>query len=708
MKRTFLILVLVTLLGPEGFTQYLIRGTVRDEKGEPISYANVYIEETLEGASSGEEGEFSFSTAATDLVHLVVRMLGYETSRTEIRPEDQPEVHVVLKPEGFMIEEVEVFAGNFRLGDSKWKTMNAVDIATTGGSVGDLYKSISTLPGNQIVGESGKLFIRGGESRESQTYIDDMHVLSPYTTTGENDPVRSRYSPFMFGGMTFSLGGYNPEYAQGLSSVLPLQTKDENPVSKLGFNPSSVGAALGGTYAFTEGSASMNMDYQNLGPYYSIVGDERDFVTPYNKLSGGGQFRFHPGRHTQLKVYAGYDHTGFTQRVGERAFQLKEDNYYLNTTWRHKTGKDYQLFAGAVYSYNGQNYRHALVRGDESDTRESEIHLKTKVQKRFSNLFKLQVGAESMIRSHHQLYRTQDETFRDQSLNHSINGMFATGSFYLTQDFNVALSSRLEYSTINDQWKYLPRIAFNYGLNRLKLSAIAGRYSQLSENNYLHLNRGLRAETCDHYLLSACYESHKRVYRLEGYFKKYDHLTTIYDGVVANHGNGYSKGIDLFFDDRELIPRLEYRVSYSLNLSERLYGEMPVKDMPQYASRHNAALSLRYDLPFLRSIIGITNRFASGRPYHDPNRAGYMNGRTPHYNSVDISWTVLAHKRVIVFASVSNLFNRKNMYNYTYPSTPDNTGHYQPTPVKNHQNQFFYVGVFITLAGKTAYDVANF
>lgn len=55
------------------------------------------------------------------------------------------------------------------------------------------------------VGENGKLYVRGGESEECQTFINGMHVLVPYSTNTENTAVRGRFSPFIFKGINFLL-----------------------------------------------------------------------------------------------------------------------------------------------------------------------------------------------------------------------------------------------------------------------------------------------------------------------------------------------------------------------------------------------------------------------------------------------------------------------------------------------------------------------
>ena len=100
--------------------------------------------------------------------------------------------------------------------------MDALDVVMAGNSCGDIVAALQSLPGTQKVGEDGKLYVRGGESEECQTFINGMHVLVPYSTNAENTAVRGRFSPFLFKGICFSLGGYGGEYGQALSSFSSL------------------------------------------------------------------------------------------------------------------------------------------------------------------------------------------------------------------------------------------------------------------------------------------------------------------------------------------------------------------------------------------------------------------------------------------------------------------------------------------------------
>lgn len=111
--------------------------------------------------------------------------------------------------------EVVVTASTFSFGKSdNFKTMDALDVVMAGNSCGDIVAALQTLPGTQKVGENGKLYVRGGDSDECQTFVNGMHVLVPYSTNTENTAVRGRFSPFLFKGINFSLGGYGGEYGQ--------------------------------------------------------------------------------------------------------------------------------------------------------------------------------------------------------------------------------------------------------------------------------------------------------------------------------------------------------------------------------------------------------------------------------------------------------------------------------------------------------------
>jgi len=714
-KMSLLLLLLYAGVFSSFAQQFKVEGKVLNEQSKPLPNANVFIKGTIDGASTDSLGNFSFTTNKQVEMTLCVRMLGYAEFNTQISDKKSTALVLNMKPDNITLDNVVVSAGNFRVkGNSQFGKMSAVDIVTTAGSTGDLYHSLRTLPGAQMVGESGKLFIRGGDSNESQTYIDEMHVLSPYTATGDNMPVRGRYSPFMFEGINFSTGASSSEYAQGLSSVLALNTKDVSPIIKIGVNASSVGFSGGGTRAFEKGSVSLNLDYQNVKPYYSIVPNKYDWVKPYQLFSGSGQIRFNPNQTTVFKTFVGYDKTSFIQHIASstnqptRNLAFNDDNFYLNSTFQKTTESGYKIFAGGAFSLKNQHVDDALIATDSYRNKEWEIHLKTKVSKRFADFLRLNVGLENFFR-HNDIVYSYASTVHTDSINHSISALFASAIFNINSNLYAELSDRVEYTSINNMWRSNPRLSLTYNMkNGVHFSGVVGQYTQLPENKYLLTKNDLRTENCMQYVGGIYYETKNKVYRAETYYKKYNDLVLEQSSSLTSDGYGYSKGLDLFFNDRALFKGFEYMLAYSFNLAKRKYLDYTELSTPQYATIHNATVSIKYNIPALKSILGVTNRFASGRPYHDPSKSGIMNSTTGFYNSVDLSLTYLVSQKVIIYTSATNLLGRQNTYNYNFTNDTTNPDRYMKTPVTDSSKRFFYIGIFITLSGKTAYDVSNF
>lgn len=602
------------------------------------------------------------------------------------------------------LDEVVVRGKKTPAANSRWSDMHPVELVTVGGANDDLYKALQTLPGTQVQGETGELLVRGGSSYETQTFIDGMHVLNPYTSNGINTPSRSRYSTFMFSGVNLASGGASQEYGEALSAVLPLETKDYSKVDKVGVNASVVGVGGGGTKTLDRGSLSVDLNYQNLGLYDKVYSGRTDFERPYRMFSGATQFRHTPGDATVFKVYAQYDRTDFSAYEGDecRLFALTEDNIYVNATFRYRAAGGWDWFAGAAYSYYNREVGGAAVLGDNWLERQRELHLKTKMSKRFSSVFRLDMGVESYIRNYrnHYLYSSMDDA---NQMSPTISAGFFSATYYPVERLKAELSFRTEYTSPNQKINFSPRLAVNYYWGDVMLSGIVGRYTQLPENDWLVRSRKLMSEACMQYNLGMQYGYEGRFYKAELYYKDYNRLvleetdTETGSVLLTSGGYGYSRGIDLFFRDRVSIKNLEYQLSYTYNISKRKYQRCSELTTPQYATRHNAALVVKYSLPRLHSIISLTNRFSTGRPYHNPLLPGLMNDEVKPYNSLDVGVTFLASKKVIIHASASNILGRKNEF-----------GKVDNKAVLASKDHFFYVGVYVTLGKKAAYDVSNF
>ncbi|MDR0895514.1 MAG: TonB-dependent receptor plug domain-containing protein [Prevotellaceae bacterium] len=597
------------------------------------------------------------------------------------------------------LQEVTVKGKRTSVANSRYSDLHPIELVTTGGASGDLYRALQNLPGTQIEGESGKLLVRGGSSNETQTYIDGLHVLNPYAARSVNSATRGRYSTFMFSGINLATGGAPLEYGDALSAVLPLETKDESRIHKVGLNASIVGAGGGGTRAFAEGSLSVNVDWQELSLYDRLFPSRTEFEDPYRLLSVATQFRYHPDEATRFKIYAGYDRTDFANYSGtaRRLFGFGENNLYLNTTFRRRTSGNWNWYAGAAYSLVKQSITGADAANDHWQEHQHELHVKGKLFRRFSEQFRLDIGAESLVRSYRNRYRLATIDRRRQ-VTPLIAATFATATYHPIEPIKTELSLRTEYTLPNHRTNLSPRLAVTAQAGGIVWSATAGRYTQLPLASLLTQAARLASEVCAQYMAGIQHESNGRFYKAEIYYKRYSRLALWQAGKLTSDGYGHSRGIDLFLNDRSTVRRLEYQISYTYNLSRRKQLTDTEPTVPQYATRHNAAIALKYSIPRIGAIIGVTNRFSSGRPWHNPRRPGLMNDEVKPYNSLDIGITYLPSPKVVIHASANNVFGRRNLFGRTDDGEP----------IRASSDRQFYMGVFVTLGKHAAYDVSNF
>ncbi len=669
-------------------TPTIVSGTVTDGK-EALAGANVFIIGTIDGCLTDSLGRFSFTVSTTGEVTLSASFIGFEDYKLTADAARLTNLHIQMKQRATSIDEVVVTASTFSFGKSdNFKTMDALDVVMAGNSCGDIVAALQTLPGTQMVGENGKLYVRGGESDECQTFVNGMHVLVPYSTNTENSAVRGRFSPFLFKGINFSLGGYGGEYGQALSSVLPMETTDAATSDKFGVSASLVDWNIGGTKAFRNSSLSFNAALTSMGIFNRLFSERFDFSRPYRKFSGEAQFKKEFKGSGVLKSYVGYDLTSVGQRIDSRNLSLKEHNIYANATYKTSIGRGYTLFAGIANSSVVSNIDDAQTAGDHYHNFRNEIHLKAELRKVCSNVLKLSAGAEDYLRN--STLRYDDYHYQ---LNYNILAAHIDAQWRIIPRLFLNMSARAEHllsGRMGGGLLLMPRATLSYiPSKQLQFSLVAGRYSQTAADDYLAMShKTLWQSTADHATLSMQWKSQTTLLRIEPYLKKYHHLPLLEGNTYQQNGYGTSRGLDIFLEDHSLLKNLSTTLSYSFNDSRRLYLDYTEEQTPDYCSRHNLRLTAKYGIG--KTIIGLSESYASGR--HFPN------GTTPHYNSVDMNLTWLVSPKVIVYTSLNNIFGRTNVFRF------DANG----TPVTASRDRFLYIGIFVSLKNNKAYDISNF
>lgn len=701
MKSILSFLFVLTSLSSFGQTE--IKGKIIDENGKPFFGANVFVKGTYDGTNSDADGNFSFTTSAKGNQQLQISFLSFETLIHDF-------VIEAYKPKVFTIKEsinslnvVEVTAGTFKAGDnSKATALKAMDIVTTAGSAGNIIAALETLPGTQTVGESGRLFVRGGEADETQTYVDGIRVGQPYGVSANNVPTRGRFSPFLFSGITFSTGGYSAEFGDALSSVLLLNTIDEPTQNQTDISIMSVGVGLGKTKKWEKSSFTFNSSYINLAPYQLVVPQNLDWNKPYETLAGESVFRY-KFKNGILKVYGAFDYATFDLNqkninFDEKIrFDLQNNNFYFNTSYKGYLNDNLQLQTGFSYGY-AQNK--IGISADNVENDERTLHTKFKLKNSFSNRFKLSVGAD--------LFHTNfDENFNVFGYGYQNNSLafYSEAEVLLSKKVAFNLGLRSSNASVVDEFTVEPRVSFAYKVaENSQFSLAYGSSNQTTRQDYLKFDSNLDYETTSHYILNYMYNKDGRMFRAETYFKDYKSLVK-YDGIQANFnsnynnkGFGYAKGLDLFWRDSKTIKNLEYWVSYSFIDSKRDFRNYETQVTPSFVANHNFSLVTKYFVSKWKSQLSATYSYNSGRPYDNPNVAEFMSEKTKSFNNLSFSWAYLLSQQKILFFSVTSVLGTENVFGYQYGNTPTISGEFQRQAITQAADRFIFVGLFWTIS----------
>ncbi|WP_055448374.1 TonB-dependent receptor [Lacinutrix mariniflava] len=705
----FLITILITLISLQlTSAQSQINGTIKDAKNNPIDGANVYLDGTYDGATTNAAGIFSFKTTEVGTQTLTVSYISFETYVMSSNVSALNGLKITLREDVNALDTVVLSAGTFSAGDnSKISALTSMDVVTTASALGDFVGALQTLPGTTTVAEDGRLFVRGGEAEETQIFIDGIRVFTPYSPSANNTPTRGRYSPFLFDGITFSTGGYSAEYGQALSSVLLLNTIDEPAQEKTDIGIMTLGATLGNTQKWERSSLSVNASYINLAPYQAVFKDRNQWLKSPESVSGEAVYRYKTNN-GMLKLYSAFDKSNFeliqediNSPEGLR-FKLDNSNLYLNGSYAAKLENRWKLNTG--FSYTHAKNKMAIDDNNIDDT-ENSIHTKLKLRKSFSNRFKLNFGAEYFTTNFNEAFKSNSIQPVDYGYKNNISAAFTEADIIFSRKLALKAGLRAEYSELFKEATVSPRLSLAYKTGaKSQVSLAYGDFYQNPNSSILKFEQNLKAQQTQHYILNYQYNNDGRIFRAETYFKNYNNLVK-YDSDFASFdtnynssGNGFAKGLDLFYRDNKSLKNIDYWVSYSYLDTEREYKNYTVAAQPNFANKHNLSVVGKYWIEDWKSQVGLSYAFASGRTYTNPNQAGFLNAKTKSYNSLSLNWAYLLSPQKILYFSVNNVLGFKNVNGYQYANTPDVNNNFSRQALRPAADQFFFVGFFWTIS----------
>jgi len=744
-NRLFTILMIMGLCS-KPHAQTPVSGKIKDTKGHPVAGASISLKNTYDGATSDSTGAYHFSTTEKGEQVFTVTNVGYNAFEQKIIIGKEPiQLDVAIKEQLSELKAVTITAGSFAAGDSKrGAVLSSLDVATTAGSNADITAALKTLPGAQQVGEQEGLFVRGGAGYEAKQYIDGTLVNNPYYSSVPDIAQRGRFSPFLFKGTVFSTGGYSALYGQALSSVVLLESIDLPEKSEIdaSVSPLVIGVGTQQLAKDKKSSWGASYNYVNVGPYFSLIKQTPDYFRLPQFHNGDANFRIKTKSGGIIKYYTTFSYNNLGLRRPDidstyykDAFGLTNHNWYNNLSWREYLSNGWKMNLGAGYSTNKddilqqvQNQNNQALQFDYSTTwwmqvknfsvtnRQDLSQLKAVFEKKLGGISYLRFGGEYQYAYSNVLFNDTSHRFSD-----NYTALFAESDIYITNELAAKLGMRFENSSILAKVDLAPRISLAYKTGKdAQISAAYGIFYQKPENAQLMYTTNLGYTKATHYIINYQKMTRDQVLRIEAYYKKYDDLvetTPLSYNYYSynNNGNGYAKGIELFWRDKKTFKNFDYWISYSYLDTKRQFLNYPMQLMPTFAAKHTASVVTKRFFTDIKMGVNLTYSFATGRPYYNfmiDNTGKFFTadqGITRNYHSLNFSAEYVpsigkqnAKTFVVLFASVTNVlgYNPVFGYNYSYSGLVKQ-------PIEPPAKRFYFIGCFLSWGVDRSQDAIN-
>ena len=723
-----LTIVLFTAFSVVLHAQITISGKI-SFKNKGVKDISVTLKDTYDGATTDENGHYSFQTSEKGNHVLVFTNPKFVEVEKPILIENQNiTINSELKEQISEIDAVVISAGSIEASDKKRATalLTPIDIYTTAGADGQISSALNYLPGVQKVGESEGLFVRGGTGSETKIFMDGSLINNYFSNSVPGIAGRDRFNTSLFKGNVFSSGGYSALYGQALSGVLILESVDLPDTSSFDFGISPIFASgsfqklsKDKTYSF-----GTSLSYFNLGLVQQIFKYNTDFSKPAQGFGGDANFRIKTKSGGMFKYYGSFDtnqmavkSTSLEPEYDQTKVDLNSANMYHNLSFKQKFGK-YLLNAGTSYSYNDAKLNFATLKNDVEtpqtafNNKDNYFNFKTVLERKINKISAIRGGIE--------LNNAHETNNFNKNYTDLLSSVFAETDLGFSNNLSAKVGVRAENSSYLDKTNVAPRFALAYRLSKDWTSSFAyGIFYQNPESKYLNSNTPLTFQKAEHYILQVQKSSEGRSFRLEAFYKDYQKLVKTFGDqylqtAINNNGNGIAKGAEIFWRDKKTFKNIDYWVSYSFLDTKRDFMNYPISLVPSFAAKHTLSVVAKKFITDLKTGFNLSYTYASGRPYYDIVSQNGTNilrheGTLKDYSGLNFSVNYLpnlgkkdAKAFTVLVLSVSNILGNKNVYGYNFSKDGMRSSAVVP-PV----NTFVFIGAFISFGVDKTNDAIN-
>ncbi|MFO7675461.1 MAG: TonB-dependent receptor [bacterium] len=723
-RRAALAALLVIVAGVASARTGSVSGFVREAaSGEPLPYANVYLEGTTLGTASGDRGYYFIGGVPEGEHELVASYVGYAVTRRRVTvgPGAAVKVDLELGRGAVSVDEVVVSAERSRfereveVSATRLETRQLQLMPKVGGEL-DLLRTVQLLPGVITTSDfSNRLYIRGGSPDQNLILLDGITVYNPSHLFGLFSP----FIPEAVADVTLLAGGFPAEYGGRISSVLDVTTREgnskayagEGSVSFIAAKAIAEGPLPGGS--FLAAARRTYLPDVLLGAF-GVEGVGYHFYD----LIGKGNYALNPDVRLTVSALLAEDVLNFSDPAnpddlsarlawGNRGVSLRSNLILNPTLYGELLGAWSNLYSVFDVRLGGDT---AKLTTDLTDG-----ILKADFTWYLADRHTLDFGAESQyLRMNN---RADFDTFRFRLANDVWPlDVYASDRWEVVPaKLFVKPGLRYAWYSSGNKHELEPRFGVKYlPAENTALSASFGRFSQplvtLNSTDAVFsvydvwqvVPAHRRSPSALHYIAGVeHWLAPELTVKLEGYYKDYaDLLETRYGAFFTPAdsllpADGYSCGADLLLrraapaSPAGTLSRVNGWVSYSWMWTRRNIGAEAY--FPHYDRRHNLNLVLSLPALFWQTDVSARFTIGTGLPYSGavgffhryqydpagpewPGEPGWelINGprdafRYPLYHRLDVGLTRawrLRRAELSVFLDVVNAYYAKNVLLY--------------------------------------------
>jgi vitamin B12 transporter len=723
--------------------QTTISGVVTNNNHEPLAGASLRVKESNQGVYADSVGRFQLIITGKGKRKLEVSSTGYSSRGVDIVLNDSVvglSIELALEANTFG-EVIVISVGSFEASDkAKGAALTPIDAVTVAGNGGDIANALRTLPGAQQIGEQDGLFVRGGTNTEAKQFVDGALLPSPNYASVPGLPQPARLNPFLFKGILFSSGGYSALYGEAMSSALILETVDmpDKSSAALHIFPQSVGAGFQELAADGKSSYGVNAGYGNLQFYNKVVPQIPDYFKGPEYFSADANFRVRTSKTGMLKFYCNYGYSNIGIRNNDidstsllSTFQQINKNIYANLSYRESLGNNWKLDAALAFNYYHDGITRQLFNSKNeqlflAEYPYNQYSLDSTTVANFAQgriVLRKQLARNQAIRFGAEYFYNNDllstHNFINDSSTRLYNNLiaaFAEGDIWITKNIAAKIGVRAEYASLINSSNLAPRLSVAYRFpDGGQINMAYGIFYQLPETGYLAVNPSLDYSRASHYIINYQKKAGNRFFRMEAYYKTYNGLINTYP-ALDNKGNGYARGVELFWRDKRTFKGVDYWITYTYLDTKRKYLDFPYAIAPSFSTPHTLSLVVKKYFQDINLSANMAYTIASGRPYYDiQNTASgspYFSdqGTTPLYHVMNVSFaylfSIFPKWKNKEFSGIglgcNNVFGSKEVFGYYYSYNGMNKMAITPPAVRS-----FYIGLFMNFGIDRRNDFIN-